>query len=251
MKKNLFYLLMIFAANLWVACGENEPESGPQTVAVTGVTLNKSSLSLETGASETLNVSITPVNATNKDVKWTSDNEKIAEVSAAGLVTAKAKGTATITAATTDGGKTATCIVTVEAKYFATFKFAGKDYRIADDKTCIFTKQSDSYFVVSCSDAVTKQALTISVAKEIKKGQSYDIYSGSPYVMSDIKLLFTAGETIAEESFWTSDMSQVGIIGKLTITEMTDNLLSGTFSCRSTNGELTEGTFYVKAREWE
>lgn len=54
-----------------------------------------------------------PTNATNKNVTWTSDNDDIATVDAAGLVTAKTVGTATITATTEDGGYTDTCVVTV------------------------------------------------------------------------------------------------------------------------------------------
>ena len=121
-----------------------------------------------------------------------------------------------------------------------------------DDQTCNFTKHADNYYVVNCSDTIATQALTISIAKNLEKGKSYDIYSSSIYVMSDIKLLFTAGETIAEESVWTDDITQtLTVIGSLTVTELTDELLSGTFTCRTMHGEITEGIFHVRAREWE
>ena len=219
--------------------------------AVTGVSLNKTTLNLITGDSETLTATVSPDDATNKNVTWSSSNEAVVTVDNEGTVTAVSKGSATVTVISVDGGKTATCEVTVEPKYFAAFKFDGTDYRIADDKTCIFTYHSESYYVINCSDEETKQALNISISEKLERGGSYDIYSGSPYIMSAIKLLFTAGETIAEESFWTDDFSQAGIVGKLTITELTDDLLAGTFTCRTMNGEITEGTFYVKAREWE
>ena len=253
MKKNVYLLLLIFAGTQWVSCGKSdpEPEPLPQTVAVTGVTLNKTTLSLETGDSETLTAAIAPQNATNKNVSWSSINGAVATVDNTGKVTAVAKGVTTVTVSTVDGGKTATCEVTVEPKYFASFKFNGNDYRIADDKTCIFTQYSESYYVVTCSDAVTKQALNISIAKKIEQGGSYDIYSGSRYVTSDIQLLFKEEETFYEESIWTDNITQIEIIGKLTITELTDDLLAGTFTCRTMHGEITEGKFYVKAREWE
>lgn len=54
-----------------------------------------------------------PTNAANKNVTWTSNNNDIATVDGTGLVTAKAAGTATITATTEDGGHTDTCVVTV------------------------------------------------------------------------------------------------------------------------------------------
>ncbi|MCI8652537.1 MAG: hypothetical protein HFF11_02415 [Angelakisella sp.] len=84
-------------------------------VPVTGVTLNKTELSLTVGASETLTATVAPDNATNKTVKWSTSDSKIAAVDENGKVTAVAPGTVTITAATEDGNKTAACKVTVTA----------------------------------------------------------------------------------------------------------------------------------------
>jgi uncharacterized protein YjdB len=84
-------------------------------VAVTGVTLNKSTTSIAVGATETLVATVAPSNATNKSVTWASSDTAVATVDAAGKVTAKAAGTATITVTTADGSKTATCAVTVTA----------------------------------------------------------------------------------------------------------------------------------------
>ena len=68
------------------------------TVAVTGITLNMSSLELAAGSTETLTATVTPDNATDKTVTWTSSEPKVATVDAHGKVTAVAVGTATITA---------------------------------------------------------------------------------------------------------------------------------------------------------
>ena len=84
-------------------------------VSVTGVSLNESSITLDVGGSKTLAATVTPDNATNKKVRWTSDNETVATVSEDGVVTAVAGGTAVITATTHDGLFTATCTVTVNA----------------------------------------------------------------------------------------------------------------------------------------
>jgi len=81
-------------------------------VAVTGVTLNKTSTSLVIGTTEQLIHTVQPSNATDKTVSWSSSNISVATVSN-GLITAKAAGTSTITVTTQDGNKTATCIVTV------------------------------------------------------------------------------------------------------------------------------------------
>jgi len=82
-------------------------------IAVTGVNLNKSSISLNVGDTETLNPTITPSGATNQNVTWSSGNTSVATVSTGGLVTAVAAGTATITVSTVDGNRTASCNVTV------------------------------------------------------------------------------------------------------------------------------------------
>ena len=82
------------------------------TVPVTGVTLNKTSTSLYVGDTETLTATVTPDNATNKDVTWTSSNPSVAKVEN-GVVTAVGAGTATITVTTQDNDYTASCTVTV------------------------------------------------------------------------------------------------------------------------------------------
>lgn len=86
------------------------------TVPVTSVTLNRSSLSLEEGQNASLSATVCPDNATNKNVNWTSSNNSVATVSN-GIVSAIAKGSATITATAADGsGKIGTCTVTVKKK---------------------------------------------------------------------------------------------------------------------------------------
>lgn len=88
-------------------------------VPITGVSLNKTSLSMTIGDTQTLTATVTPSNATDKSVTWSSSNTSVATVSSSGVVTAKAAGTATITVTTSDGAKTATCSVTVIDKSIA------------------------------------------------------------------------------------------------------------------------------------
>ena len=83
---------------------------------VTGVTLNTETLELFTGGSATLTATVQPDDATNKNVTWQSDNANVATV-LNGTVNAVGAGEATITVTTEDGGKTATCAVTVEKPY--------------------------------------------------------------------------------------------------------------------------------------
>ena len=84
------------------------------SVPVEGVALNKQGLSLTEGGTETLTATITPANATNKNVTWSSSNTAVATVEN-GVVTAVSVGTATITVTTEDGGKATCCEVTVTA----------------------------------------------------------------------------------------------------------------------------------------
>lgn len=84
------------------------------TVHVTGVGVIPSVLALEAGEDVTINAQVSPSNATNKAVTWTSSAEAVATVSANGVVHAVAEGNATITATTVDGNYTDTCAVTVE-----------------------------------------------------------------------------------------------------------------------------------------
>lgn len=82
-------------------------------IAVTGVTLNKSTLELYAGlATGKLTATVAPADATNKGVSWTTSDASVATV-ADGIVTPVAAGTATITVTTDDGSFTATCEVTV------------------------------------------------------------------------------------------------------------------------------------------
>lgn len=86
------------------------------TIAVTGVTVSPTEKSLSVGEKQQLTATISPFNATNTNVTWTSDATSVATVSSSGLVTAVAAGTATITVkSAADSTKKATCTITVTA----------------------------------------------------------------------------------------------------------------------------------------
>jgi outer membrane protein assembly factor BamB len=85
------------------------------TIPVTGVTLDKSTDTINTGSNDTLIATVAPADASNKAVTWSSDNDAAAAVDASGTVTGMATGTANITVTTVDGGFTATCAVTVNS----------------------------------------------------------------------------------------------------------------------------------------
>lgn len=99
-------LMVLFSfAILFTSCGDKD-------VAVTGVSLSKTTLALKVGENATLTATVAPDDATEKGIDWASSNNAVATVSS-GKVTAIAEGTATITVTTKEGGKTAACVVTV------------------------------------------------------------------------------------------------------------------------------------------
>lgn len=105
------------AASDWAAKGTDAgiPDNFVQSKGVTGVSLDKDRLSLYIEDTATLTATITPADADNKEVEWTSDNPKVATVSN-GKVTAVAAGKAKINVTTLDGALTAACEVVVEEK---------------------------------------------------------------------------------------------------------------------------------------
>lgn len=84
----------------------------PAPVAVSSVTLNQSSMTLNVGQTGTLTATVLPADAVNRNITWTSSNTSVATVWS-GTVTAVAPGTVTITASTANG-KSASCTVTVK-----------------------------------------------------------------------------------------------------------------------------------------
>ena len=107
--KRFLSILALAAGLMFAACTPKEKE-----VAVTGVSVSPTSLSLEVGQSAMLTASVEPSDATDKSVNWTSSDMSVAVVQD-GTVKAVATGSASIIVTTVSGGKTATCSVTVKA----------------------------------------------------------------------------------------------------------------------------------------
>jgi len=95
--------------------GAGEPPAPPVTVPVTGVSLDKTAVTLTAGGTGALKATVSPSDATNKNVTWSSSNTSVATVNGSGLITAVGAGAATIAVTSSDGGFTASCTVTVKA----------------------------------------------------------------------------------------------------------------------------------------
>ncbi|MBO4231131.1 MAG: Ig domain-containing protein, partial [Bacteroidales bacterium] len=153
---NTFSAFVALAAIL-ASCG---PKEEP-LVEVTSVSLSQTTLSIAKGGTTSLTANISPSNATNKTVTWSSSNPSVATVNA-GTVNAIAVGSATITASAS--GKTASCEVTVTPKGVTSIRLdkgaaslnikdvltlvATVEPADADDKTLTWTSSDESVATV-------------------------------------------------------------------------------------------------------
>ena len=112
LKGLISFIFGVIVSLSYVGCKENEPT----IISVEGVSINKTSVSLLEGGREKLSATVSPSNAPNLAVFWSSSDIKVVSVDGQGNITALAPGTAVVTVTTVDGGKTATCQVSVEAK---------------------------------------------------------------------------------------------------------------------------------------
>ncbi len=157
--------------------------------SVTGVTLNKTTLSLEPTGVETLTATVSPDNATNKNVTWTSSNTGIATVDANGKVTAVAVGTATITVTTADGSKTASCTVTISTDKDLTSFFDPEFLKKLKDAGVI---SSASKIMQSEAEGIT----SINVAGTYKNRGTLTSLKGIEY-LTNLKQLYVSYNSLA------------------------------------------------------
>ena len=143
---------------VWTKTGTS---TGPSQVAVTNVSVAPTAVTLEVNATKSLAATITPSNATNKNVTWQSNDTTVATVNAAGLVTAKKVGNATITVKTENGSKTAICAVTVKSGTVSPSNcnvaawVSGKAYK--KDEEVLFNGKTykAKWSIVKCSPDIT------------------------------------------------------------------------------------------------
>lgn len=144
------------------------------SVAVTGVSLDKATDSVEIGSTTTLTATVTPSNATNKNVSWSTSSSSVATVSG-GVVTGVSAGTARITVTTADGGYTAYCDVTVTQPVTHEYTLVnsmevGKSYIIANGNSgtvSLLTNESGgSRTLLGVSATVTNGKIQITTSVE-------------------------------------------------------------------------------------
>jgi len=149
MKKHFFTLFLgVLSYVLIFSCTE-------KTVHVDGISVNPSSVSLVEGETSMLSATVSPSNADNKQVIWSSNDNSTVMVDATGKITAMKAGNATVTVTTSDGGLTAFCHVTVTAKIISVSS-------ISLDKTSVEMFEGESMTIkvsINPSDATDKSVI--------------------------------------------------------------------------------------------
>lgn len=194
------------------------------TVPVTSITLNKTSATLKKGEKITLTSTVSPSNATNKSVTYTTSNSKVATVNSSGVVTAVSGGTATITAKS--GGKTATCKVSVTVTQTGISASGSTAKTVSEDSTLKLTvvkvpsDATDSY-------KTTWTSSNPSVATVSSDGTVKGVSQGTADITANVNgwtvtYKITVKEKAAEESTTNSDET---VTGEGSLTEIEESTL--------------------------
>jgi hypothetical protein len=200
-------------------------------IAVEGISLDKSSLSLTKGGSaETLTATVSPADATNKNVSWNSSNTSVAAVSN-GIVVPVAVGTSVITASSEDGSCYSSCTVTVNES--TALSTAPPDGITCTDLGLIKNSTSES------SNNFNKLAKAVLENKKILVDGLYFISPTTPPLLSDKSLSITGTTPDSEFKLTGSSSSYFNVssntkieISKVKITNTEDNA-KFLFTCRS------------------
>ena len=171
----------------------------PQPVAVTGVALDKTAANVILGQTLQLTATVSPENADNKAVTWSSSDPDVASVSN-GLVTAEGIGEATITVKTRDGGKTATCVITVVKEI---------------EKVEITNKAKFSEFIIDDMESINVSVTPADNVQALLAAGALKATSSDPTVASVVGLTVTALKvgttTIKVELFGKSDSFELKV----------------------------------------
>ena len=174
------FLIPLAAALIFVCSCEKEPKE----VAITGVSIDQSTVEMMIGENKQLSATITPADATDQNITWSSTRPSVATVNNQGLVTAIAEGRTTIKARA--GGKTSACIVTVSKEFVGVTS-------ITLDKTSLSLVKGESETLVATvnpADATHKKVSWTSsdtnVATIDSEGKVSAIASGSATITAQV-----------------------------------------------------------------
>ncbi|PKL17333.1 MAG: hypothetical protein CVV49_11655 [Spirochaetae bacterium HGW-Spirochaetae-5] len=166
-------------------------------VAITGVTISKSAMTIPAGNQEQLTATVAPAVATNQNLTWTSSSSSKVTVDASGLVTAIAAGTAIVTVNTVDGGYKASCTVTSTTDPVYTVTYNSNTATGGDVPSDTNVYLSGSTVTVMDSNTLYKTSNTFAGWNTSSNG------SGTTYAVGST---FTIGSSDAElYALWSAD----------------------------------------------
>ncbi len=160
----------------WEYFGWSVVKNPSKPVAVTGIALLPTTATIETGATQQLTATISPSDASNKAVTYTSSNTAVATVSSTGLITGVTTGTATITATSQDGSKTATCAVTV------TFPTGYSQVTLPSETIKVFPNPAQNTLTIS---SLTEEKLSV-IIYDIRGTQIISTFTKGKSLSMDI-----------------------------------------------------------------
>lgn len=247
------------AATFYIYGAEIEVNYTAEDVHVTGISLDKSTDSIEVGETTTLTETITPSNATDKVVTWSTSNSSVATVSN-GVVTGVSQGTARITVTTHDGGYTDYCDVTVTPTVTYTYVQAstmqpGKNYLIANGNTgsvYLMTNESGgSRQLEGVSVTVTNGKITINGSIKAKAEFACSLYdsgnaittcivSNGKYLYSDNSSGLRFETTSSLNRFWHYNGTKFWQFKSTTSDGYTDTSTEYKYYLTVSNGNFTD-----------
>lgn len=212
-------------------------------VAVTGVTLDKNTLSIKSGEKETLIANITPDNSTNENLIWKSSDESIVTVDKNGLVTGVKKGTATITVTTEDGNYSDTCTVSVSCAHNVTTTYPAKP------STCIEQGNNEYTVCNDCGVIVSGSNDKLPLADHNYIEEVDDIYLKSAATCKDKAIYYkscSVCRTKGTETFETGELNPDNHVGDTYLVNekaatCTQNGYTGDIYCKSCDKIISKG----------
>lgn len=192
--KRILTLTLLLAAVIVTSCSKNSDDDSDEIVA-TGISIDQQTLVLAMEQTVTLKAIVTPEDANDRSVTWSSSDESVATVSAEGEVTTHKAGSAIITATSNSGGYTATCTVTVSNEIYVAVKSVSINKGIleltvgeketliatvkpnnATTKNVTWASQDNAIATVSATGEVTAVALGTTVISVITlDGENSDV----------------------------------------------------------------------------
>ena len=166
--------------------------TGSETIALTGISLNKNSSVLTVGDKETLNVTFTPSNATNRNILWSASNSNATVVN--GLVTAVSEGDCRITAKSSENSNIqAYCDYTINSKTITPVSTSFIPYSITPTDKASYEEIENGYRLFTTSNA-GYQTVDFKIAKEnIVPDKRYFIKYTAEVISGKSKLYITSG----------------------------------------------------------